>query len=84
MLCTFILYGNSYNEMDLYDFEVNHMTDEQVQQLVEELSLVYFKVPFLHQAYFNCRLKTTGGRYLLRSHNIELNKRLYDHFGEEE
>ena len=60
------------------------MTDEQVQQLVEVLSLAYFKAPFLHQAYFNSRLKTTGGRYLLRSHNIELNKKLYEHFGEEE
>ena len=60
------------------------MTDEQVQQLVEELSLAHFKVPFLHRAYFNSRLKTTGGRYLLQSHNIELNKKLYDHFGEEE
>ena len=70
--------------MDFYSFEVNHMTDEQVQQLVEELSLAYFKVPFLHKAYFNSRLKTTGGRYLLRSHNIELNKKLYNHFGEEE
>ena len=70
--------------MNFYSFEVNDMTDEQVQQLVEELSLVYFKVPFLHRAYFNGRLKTTGGRYLLRSHNIELNKKLYDHFGEEE
>lgn len=60
------------------------MTDEQVQRLVEELSLVKFGWPFLHKAYFNKRLKTTGGRYLLRSHNIELNRKLYDHFGEGE
>jgi len=81
--CT-LFYFVLLNEIDFYGFEVSNMTDEQVQQLVEELSLVYFKVPFLHQAYFNSRLKTTGGRYLLRSHNIELNKKLYDHFGEEE
>ncbi|KGR86055.1 SprT family protein [Lysinibacillus odysseyi] len=60
------------------------MSDEQVQRLVEELSITKFGMPFLHKAYFNKRLKTTGGRYLLRSHNIELNKKLYDHFGEGE
>lgn len=60
------------------------MTDEQAQQLVEQLSLSYFKRPFVHKAYFNSRLKSTGGRYMLNSHNIELNKKLYDHFGIEE
>ncbi|MEK4230954.1 SprT family protein [Solibacillus sp. FSL H8-0538] len=60
------------------------MTDEQAQQLVEDLSLQYFNRPFLHNAYFNNRLKSTGGRYLLRSHNIELNKKLYDYFGIDE
>ncbi|ATP42037.1 SprT family protein [Solibacillus sp. R5-41] len=60
------------------------MTDEQVQKIVEELSIQHFNRPFIHQAYFNSRLKTTGGRYLLNSHHIELNKKLYDHFGMEE
>ena len=57
------------------------MTDEQVQEFVEQLSNEYFNRPFVHKAFFNNRLKTTGGRYLLHSHNIELNKKLYDHFG---
>ncbi|MBD8038273.1 SprT family protein [Solibacillus sp. A46] len=60
------------------------MTDEQLQELVEQLSNEYFNRPFVHKAYFNSRLKTTGGRYLLSSHNIELNKKLYDHFGLQE
>ena len=60
------------------------MTDNQLQQLVEELSIQYFEVPFLHKAYFNSRLKTTGGRYLLSTHDIEINKKLYDHFGIDE
>lgn len=60
------------------------MTDEQVQKLVEQLSNQYFDRPFVHKAYFNARLKSTGGRYMLSSHNIELNKKLYDHFGIEE
>lgn len=60
------------------------VTDEEVQLLVEELSEQYFDVPFLHKAYFNNRLRKTGGRYLLRTHHIELNKKLYNHFGVEE
>ena len=60
------------------------MTDQQAQMLVEKISLLYFNRPFLHKATFNGRLKTTGGRYLLRSHNIELNHKLYEHFGEDE
>lgn len=60
------------------------MTDKELQVLVEELSQKYFDVPFLHQAYFNSRLRTTGGRYLLRSHNIEFNKKSYEIFGIEE
>ncbi|MEG0471774.1 MAG: SprT family protein [Solibacillus sp.] len=60
------------------------MTDEQVQKIVEELSIQHFNRPFIHRAFFNSRLKTTGGRYLLSSHDIELNKKLYDHFGMEE
>lgn len=57
------------------------MTDESLQQLVEKISIERFGLAFEHRAYFNSRLKTTGGRYLLRSHNIEFNKKLYDHFG---
>ena len=57
------------------------MTDEQAQMLVEQLSIEYFRLPFLHKAYFNNRLKSTGGRYMLHNHDIQLNKKMYDHFG---
>lgn len=60
------------------------MEQEQLQKLVEEISLVSFQKRFVHAAYFNPRLRTTGGRYLLRSHNIELNKKYYDERGIEE
>lgn len=60
------------------------VTDDQVQKLVEDLSIHYFKRPFIHKAYFNSRLKSTGGRYMLKSHDIELNKKLYEHFGIDE
>lgn len=60
------------------------MTDIELQHLVEELSLKFFERPFVHKAYFNSRLRTTGGRYLLHSHNIELNRKSYVLFGMEE
>ncbi|WP_144569427.1 SprT family protein [Bacillus pseudomycoides] len=60
------------------------MNEKEVQRLVEEISLQYFGRAFLHKAMFNKRLRTTGGRYLLRSHNIELNYHYYEVYGEEE
>ncbi|MFD2442434.1 SprT family protein [Bacillus sp. CGMCC 1.16607] len=60
------------------------MTDEELQSLVEKISLQFFQKPFRHLAVFNSRLKTTGGRYLLQTHNIEINKRYYEQLGEQE
>ncbi|EOT44324.1 SprT family protein [Enterococcus columbae] len=52
------------------------MTNEALQQLVEKISLEFFKRPFVHRAYFNARLKTTGGRYHLKDHHLDFNPRL--------
>ncbi len=60
------------------------MDEEKLQMLTESLSQIYFQLPFLHRARFNPRLRTTGGRYLLKSHNIEINKKYYDVYGMEE
>lgn len=60
------------------------MTNEELQKLTEEISIQFFKKTFRHQARFNRRLRTTGGRYLLRSHDIEMNPHLYEAFGMEE
>jgi SprT-like protein len=60
------------------------MTDRELQQLVEKISLEDFKRPFTHKAIFNKKLRTTGGRYLLSSHNIEINRRYLDEIGMEE
>ncbi|MFP3121461.1 SprT family protein [Ectobacillus funiculus] len=60
------------------------MKEEELQHLVEEVSLQYFKLPFCHKALFNKRLRTTGGRYLLQSHHIELSYNYYEAFGKEE
>ena len=49
------------------------INEQELQQLVEEISLESFGQPFRHQARINRRLKTTGGRYLLASHQLEFN-----------
>ena len=60
------------------------MENNELQKLVEEISIKDFHIPFRHKAYFNPRLKTTGGRYLTKCHNIDVNKRYYEVFGMEE
>jgi SprT-like protein len=60
------------------------MDDEQLQQWVEKVSLRDFNRPFLHRATFNHRLRTTGGRYFMRSHNIDISWSQYEAFGVEE
>ncbi len=61
--------------------EVITMNNEELQQLVCQLSVESFHKPFAHQAYFNDRLRSTGGRYLLQSHNIEINPKSYEQYG---
>lgn len=60
------------------------MTDQELQQWVEAISLRDFGRPFLHRATFNKRLRSTGGRYLLHTHNIEISRRQWERFGPEE
>ncbi|KRN59614.1 SprT family protein [Limosilactobacillus secaliphilus] len=49
------------------------MTDQELQLLTEKWSLQYFGRPFLHKIFFNRRLRTTGGRYHLSDHHIDIN-----------
>ncbi len=59
------------------------MNQKELQQLVEETSLTHFKKPFNHRAYFNTRLKTTGGRYHLVSHDLDFNPKVLEKLGED-
>lgn len=59
------------------------MNNEILQRMVENLSEEKFGRTFQHRAYFNKRLRTTGGRYLLKSHDIEINPKQYEHYGED-
>lgn len=60
------------------------MTNEQLQIWVERVSLASFGRPFTHRATFNARLRTTGGRYFLKSHNIEISPHQLAAHGEPE
>ena len=53
----------------------------ELQQLIQRLSIEAFGKPFRHEARFNTRLRTTGGRYKLLDGSIEINPtvlELYD------
>lgn len=58
--------------------------DERLQRLVEQVSLDDFGRPFRHKAYFNPRLRTTGGRYMMSTHHLEFNPKQLEVHGEEE
>ncbi|MFD1175193.1 SprT family protein [Paenibacillus puldeungensis] len=60
------------------------MNNEQLQAWVEKISLRSFGVPFRHQARYNRRLRSTGGRYFMKTHDIEINPSQLETFGEEE
>lgn len=49
------------------------MNQEELQKLVEEISLKYFHVPFKYEVKINNRMTTTGGRYFLNDHHIDIN-----------
>jgi SprT-like protein len=63
---------------------VLRLDNQMLQKMVEEVSMTFFHKPFRHKAYFNPRLRTTGGRYLLSNHSIEINRKYYEQFGEKE
>ena len=47
--------------------------NRNLQELVAAISMKYFGKKFKHQAYYNKRLKTTGGRYHLNTGDIDIN-----------
>ena len=63
---------------------IEEMDNLELQRLVEGISIEEFGKPFLHKAYFNSRLKTTGGRYMLSSHHIEINQKYFEQLGYQE
>ena len=60
------------------------MNEQELQRLVEDISQAVFDKPFRHRASFNRRLKTTGGRYHLGSHDLDFNPLVLELHGAEE
>ncbi|HET7579372.1 MAG TPA: SprT family protein [Bacillales bacterium] len=60
------------------------MEQAELQRQVEAISKEWFGRPFKHKARWNPRLRTTGGRYLLRSHDLEFNPKQLDYYGYDE
>lgn len=53
------------------------MNENELQNLVEEISLKYFDRPFKHRVKINRRMTTTGGRYHLDDHHLEINAHFF-------
>ena len=49
------------------------MNEHELQQLTEEISRSSFHREFTHKITYNRRLRSSGGRYILKSGNIEIN-----------
>ena len=49
------------------------MNEHELQQLTEEISRTSFHREFTHKITYNKRLRSSGGRYLLQTGNIEIN-----------
>lgn len=60
------------------------LNNQELHELVKNISETIFGKEFKHLAYFNARLRTTGGRYMLRSHHIEINPLAFQLHGRDE
>ena len=49
------------------------MNEHELQQLTQDISRSSFHREFTHKITYNRRLRSSGGRYLLKSGNIEMN-----------
>ena len=59
------------------------MNEHELQQLTEEISRTSFHREFTHKITYNKRLRSSGGRYLLKTGNIEINPLVEQELGVE-
>ena len=59
------------------------MEESKLQQLCQEISMKYFHKEFCHHITYNTRLKSSGGRYILKTGNIEINPKVETILGRE-
>lgn len=60
------------------------MNEHELQQLTQEISRSSFHREFTHKITYNRRLRSSGGRYLLKTGNIEINPLVEQELGLEE
>lgn len=58
-----------------------NLSIDDLQTLTESLSVQWFQKPFVHKAVYNSRLQTTGGRYMLSDHSIQVNPKVENVYG---
>ena len=59
------------------------MNEIELQEIVQKISMDSFNKPFKHHASFNSRLRTTGGRYHLQTHDLDFNPRIFSAFDQD-
>ena len=59
------------------------MEELDLQELCQEISNQYFHKEFRHQITYNARLKSSGGRFILKTGNIEINPKVETILGKE-
>ena len=57
------------------------MNEHELQQLTQEISRSSFHREFTHKITYNRRLRSSGGRYLLKTGNIEINPLIEQELG---
>ncbi|WP_173917751.1 SprT family protein [Halobacillus sp. Marseille-Q1614] len=60
------------------------MSEKQLHEWTNQISLDFFGKPFIDRVTINPRLRTTGGRYIPSKRVIELNGKYLKELGEEE
>jgi SprT-like protein len=55
------------------------LSDRQLQAYVEEVSQSDFGWPFTHKAFWNSRLRTTGGRFFPKDGHLDFNPKFASH-----
>ncbi len=58
-------------------------SEEELKELVKEVSLRDFKRVFVHEVSWNRRLRTTGGRFIVKSLRLEFNPKVFAAFSRE-
>ena len=57
------------------------MNEHELQQLTQDISRSSFHREFTHKITYNRRLRSSGGRYLLKTGNIEINPLIEQELG---